>query len=219
MPLRDGANHGANLDVPARTQWNPRDLFNAYPLWRRGLIFCWQPVEALFTRLYHVTDVNDMFRISPAVWHHGERLNKDGITVLYDGAPVLDLHFQNLTLLQLSNAKDNRALIRGLRDAKRGLTDVAALLRDDERYRDVRALTAFTLIHRGIDLLGFHVEPLPDTSEKRRLQAYMRFLMGMYHPEGFRRLREGRQSLEVKLVWMSREELMAAYGTNNPALR
>jgi hypothetical protein len=149
----------------------------------------------------------------------GERLNKDGITVLYDGAPVLDLHFQNLTLLQLSNAKDNRALIRGLRDAKRGLTDVAALLRDDERYRDVRALTAFTLIHRGIDLLGFHVEPLPDTSEKRRLQAYMRFLMGMYHPEGFRRLREGRQSLELKLVWMSREELLAAYGTNNPARR
>lgn len=206
-------------DVRARLarqeQTDGHRLFAGYPLWRQGLIFCWGAVEAVFTHVYHVVDVNDMFRVSPTVWRHGSRLAPDGHVLLSDGAPVLDLHFQNSTLLALAAPSDHRVLIRGLRDAKTGLSDIARLLQEDAAYQQIQGIAAFTLIHRGIDLLGFHVETLPDTREKRRLQAYMRFLMGMYHPEGFRRLRQGRKSMALKLVWISREELLARYAAND----
>jgi hypothetical protein len=46
----------------------------------------------------------------------------------------------------------------------------------------------------------------------RRTERYLQFLMGLYHPDGFRRLREGRRDLRAKLVWMTREEVLQQYG-------
>ncbi len=187
-------------------------LFGHYPWPRRIMISIWNAVEWAFSKLYRVESVNRIFRISPTVWRHGRRLDEQGSVVVDDGAKAIDLHFQNETLITFSAANDPRALVKALRTAKDGFRDLARILQSDPKYQDVQVACAMTLMNRGIEMLGFHVEDLPDTAEKRRLQWYMRFLMGLYHPEGFSRLKQGRQPLELKLVWMTKEEIVKLYG-------
>jgi peptidoglycan-N-acetylglucosamine deacetylase len=190
-----------------------KSLYSRYPLLRRWLIVLWRIVEFGFTKLYHIESVNRIFRIAPTTWRFGTRTNDEGEVVVTNGTKALDLHFQNDTLITFSSADDHRALIRGLRMAKEGFQDIAKLLQYDPNYQDVQVAVAITLMNRGIEMLGFHVEDLPETRTKKRLQRYMRFLMGMYHPEGFARLKQGRQALEVKLVWMTRDEIVKLYGS------
>ncbi|KPV42810.1 polysaccharide deacetylase family protein [Alicyclobacillus ferrooxydans] len=189
-----------------------RSLYRGYPLWRRMLIGVWAVVELAFARMYHVQGVNEIFRIGPMVWHHGPRVGDDSTVMVREGAPGLDLHFRNETLIAISSAADQRSLVRGLRQVKEGLRDIARMIVYHPGFQNIEVVAAPTLMNRGIEMLGFHVEDLPKTKENRRLQRYMKFLMGMYHPEGFRRLREGTRELEIKLVWMSREELFERTG-------
>ncbi len=187
--------------------------YTGYPIARRILITIWQVVEVIFTKMYHVLTINAIFRISPANWHHGIREDKaSGCVIIRDGAKVIDLHFQNETLITISSANDNRALVKMLRMVKTGLCDLARVLQFHPDYKDAEVIMAMTLMNRGIEMLGFHVEELEESKEKKRLQSYMRFLMGMYHPEGFKRLKEGSQTLSLKLVWMTKEELLERYG-------
>ncbi|GMA50921.1 polysaccharide deacetylase familiy protein [Alicyclobacillus contaminans] len=192
-----------------------QSLYSHYPTARRALIRLWTIVEFAFRTLYRIEPVNRIFRVSPTVWTHGTRTDANGEVIVQDGDAALELHFQNETLITISGARDNRALIRGLRGAKEGFRDIAQLLRHDPRYQNVRAIVAPTLMNRGVDLLGFHIEELPDNRGNRWVQGYMRFLLGLYHPDGFARLKEGRQSLEMKLIWMSREEVLNLYGRDD----
>jgi peptidoglycan/xylan/chitin deacetylase (PgdA/CDA1 family) len=190
-----------------------RQLFAHYPWYRKLWISLWEIVEVTFARYYHVEPLNTMFRFSPAKWDHGSRLDPDtGMEQIHDGAQAIDLHFRNDTAVTLSASHDNRALVRGLRLVKQGFGDLARVLEHDPKYHDVQVVVATTLMNRGMEMLGFHVEGLPDTRKTRRLQRYMRFLMGLYHPEGFSRLHHGRHNLELKLIWMTRDELIARYG-------
>lgn len=188
-------------------------VYRDFPRARRVLLLIWSMVEYIFTRLYRVHTQNAMFRVSRAKWHHGKRLDPAGLPLLQDGDDTLDIHFRNDTLIALSsNSANNRAVIRSLKLAKDGLKDIARILQFHPIYSQFQAIASVTLMNRGIEMLGFHVEPLPQTFETKRLQLYMQFLMAMYHPEGFRRLHQGRQTLTLKLVWMSREEVIARYG-------
>lgn len=184
-----------------------------FPLWRRILIFTWQVVEFSFTKIYHVLTIDAMFRISPSVWRHGVRHNEgSSVSIIKDGTKAIDLHFQNETLISVSSANDNRAPVKILRMVKEGLRNIARVLETHPDYADVQVIMALTLMNRGIEMLGFHVEELPKAKEKKHIESYMRFLLGMYHPEGFKRLRQGSQSLSLKLVWMTRDELIERYG-------
>jgi len=188
-------------------------VYDRYPFGRRVLITLWQLVEMWFARTYHVLIVNAIFRVHKTHWEHGERRDLDtGQILIRNSAPAIDLHFHNDTLVAVSGANDNRALIRVLRMTRHGFQDIARLLMYHPAYQDTEVVAAVTLMNRGIELLGFHVEDLPNTFRKRWLQLYMRFLLGMYHPEGFRRLHQGHRSLTLKLVWMSRQELLDLYG-------
>lgn len=189
-----------------------RSMLSSYPWFRKRLIQFWYIVELTIARLYHIQPVNEMFRVSPANWHHGERVDETGRPVMMNGWAALDLHIQNETVITLSTPNDNRGLVKALRLTKNGFRDLARMLQYDERYASVHVVMAVTLMNRGMEMLGFHVEELPNNSEKRRLQRYMQFLMGFYHPEGFKRLKYGRQALELRLIWMSREEMLTRYG-------
>lgn len=190
-----------------------RDTFLGYPLMRRLLIHCWTLVEVTFARLYHIQGVNEMFRVSSARWTHGTRVDQStGQVLMQDGLPTLDLHIQNESVIAVSATDDNRALIRALRLTKEGFKDLARMLQHDGKLANVRAVMATTLMNRGMEMLGFHVEDLPDTPQKRQLKRHMYFLMGLYHPEGFRRLKQGHKALEVRLIWMTREEMIERYG-------
>jgi peptidoglycan-N-acetylglucosamine deacetylase len=203
-------------EIEAKAQeWKQRvlDLLATYSRVRRILIRCWSLVEWVFARYYKIQGMNEMFRISPACWRFGTRTDENsGKVIVANGSKVIDLHFQNQSVITISAANDNRAVIRGLRMAKEGFQEVARVVQFDERYADVQAVMAVTLMNRGMEMLGFHVEDIPDGLTKRRLQAYMHFLLGFYHPEGFSRLKHGRHQLDLRLIWMSRDEMISRYG-------
>jgi len=187
-------------------------LYRGYPSPRRILIRMWQIVEITFAWIYRVIPVDSFFRMSPTRWTYGNRIFAETGELLTDGSRCIDLHFQNEVMVSLSSERDNRALLRGLRMVRMGLRDLASILEFHPDYQDVQAICAVTLINRGIEALGFHVEDLPETVRRRRLERYTRFLMGLYHPDGFSRLQQGTQALRLRLVWMSRAELLRMYG-------
>lgn len=203
------------LDVAQQSKHQKPPLYQGYPIFRRGLIALWQVVEFWFAKQYRVLPLNAIFRVSRSTWRFGSRdLTQTATTEvgqIADGSASVDLHFQNNTLVAISNENDNRALIRALRLTKSGLVDVGRVLLYHPDYQDVQVIAAVTLMNRGLEMLGFHVEDLPKTSENTRLERYMRFLMGMYHPEGFRRLGKGTKRPTLKLVWMTKEELLLRY--------
>jgi peptidoglycan-N-acetylglucosamine deacetylase len=192
-------------------------VYQNYPFFRRLLISIWTVVEYAFEKQYHVHPLNSLFRVSLTQWHYGPRRplpirdSSDVTSPIHDGQIAIDLHFQNETLLSFSTTEDDRAALRLLRITKAELADVGRVMMHHPDYRQANLIASVTLMNRGIEMLGFHVEDLPDSAEKRRLERYMKFLMGLYHPEGFRRLQKGRKPPTLKLVWMTREELLARY--------
>ncbi|MCL6598379.1 MAG: polysaccharide deacetylase family protein [Alicyclobacillus macrosporangiidus] len=198
--------------IRQRREAESRSLHARYPWSRRLLIRLWRVIEYLFTIVHHVRDVNSVFRFGLVRWWLGERRDADGRVVVRDGAIALDIHFQNDSVITFAT-ENPRVLLRGLREAREGFHDIALTLMHDPRYRDVEVVFAITLINKGMDMLGFHIEDLPPTFTNRFLMAYMSFLLGMHHPEGFSRLRRGAQPLEMRLMWMTREELFERYGS------
>lgn len=185
--------------------------FSAYPLSRRILIRVWNIVEVWFAFHYRIRPLNEIFRIGQSEWRYGQRMDAAGQITIQDGAKGLELHFQNETLIALSQANTNRAMVQGLKMTKQGLTDIARILLYHPDYQHIEVLQAVTLMNRGIELLGFHVEELPNQATTRRLEEYSRFLMGLYHPQGFRRLKQGTHEMSLKLVWMTKTELLTRY--------
>jgi peptidoglycan-N-acetylglucosamine deacetylase len=187
--------------------------YQNYPLFRRCLIHVWSIVEWAFARVLRIVPVNQIFRISPITWRFGDRVDAEsGKLIVRDGAKAMDIHFQNDTLMAISNEGDNKALVRALKLTRNGLKDLARLVEHHPQYQDVEVFCAVTLMNKGIEMLGFHVEELPSSTQRRLIESYLRFLMGMYHPEGFARLREGTRSLTLKLVWMTKDEVIQRYG-------
>ncbi|MBX5436392.1 MAG: polysaccharide deacetylase family protein, partial [Alicyclobacillaceae bacterium] len=189
-----------------------------YPVPRRWVVDFWALIEWGFTVVLRIRPVDAMFRVCPAVWRHGRRRDaRTGQLLVDDGNAALDLHIQNDTVTALSTETDHRALVTVLRYTRDGLRNLARLLANHPDYGHVRVIMAKTLMNRGLELLGFHVEDVPRTWGTRIDEAYLRFLLGLYHPAGFRRLRQGLQPTKLKLVWITREELLALYGPGQDA--
>ncbi len=185
--------------------------FAPYPLWRRVLIRVWKIVEFFFDKAYRVLSVNALLRVGPARWEHGDKILAHPSVAVHDGCKALDIHFQSETLMSI-NPDDAKSLVKGLRLLKSSFKDVARLLQYHPDFCDVEVVMAHTLMSKGIELLGFQVEELPRSLSTRALQIYMRFLMGLYHKDGFQRLGHGHKDMSMKLVWMTRDELIRRYG-------
>ncbi|OPG16734.1 hypothetical protein B2M26_05065 [Ferroacidibacillus organovorans] len=172
-----------------------------HPLWR-----VW---EKLFDRLYSVYPMSRMFRLSLVSWRLGPRPEAG----LIDGVKVVEIHLQNLAVQELQRVKPvERMAIRGLREVRDSLHDVALALLYDKRFQEGQAIFGMTMIHRGMENLGFHVEDIPDTLLNRWIKFLLSLIMSLYHPEGRKRFTHGLEAMHPRLMWMSREELITRYG-------
>ncbi|MCL6636938.1 MAG: polysaccharide deacetylase family protein [Alicyclobacillus sp.] len=209
----------AQLKADHQAQW--QRLYAGCPGYVRLLRGLWQGVDKVFDWVYRVEPVNTLFRVGIRSWRWGVRRDEGGACVLRSGDRVLELHFQNDSVIAFAQPDGGlRGMAQGLRAARAAFQDLAQLLQVHPRYRQLAGVMAITLMHRGMAGLGFHVEDLPPSRANAWLQRYLRFLLGLHHPAGFPRLRQGRHSggnLEPKLIWMSRAELLARYNPASPA--
>ncbi|MCY0876638.1 MAG: polysaccharide deacetylase family protein [Firmicutes bacterium] len=132
--------------------------------------------------------------------------------ILENGMPLVELHLQNLALQELLKVSPpEKMAIRGLREARDSLRQVALSMVFDERFNQAQGVWGMTMIHRGMENLGFHVEDVPPTLFNRWVTLVLTWIMILYHPQGRSRLRQGLEEMHPRLMWMTREELLSRY--------
>lgn len=170
----------------------------------------WNTWEAIFDRLYDVDDLgeNALFRINRGIYKGGDISLHDG-RVLTKGTLFAEVHFKNDRLGRLGP-------IRGLRDFKNSMELLARYIQDHKKYGDIEFFMGTTVLARPAEALGFHAVDLPPGLGRWWAKLYRYWLLLIYHPEGGHRL-ASRQRLEVRLTYITRQELLSRYGTDKPS--
>lgn len=134
-------------------------------------------------------------------------------TVVCSGDLTLELHFRREALAPLMRDGDPARMGLGLiRLGDRDIPKLALALERERRFREVRALHALTLFHRGVARWGFEVMPVREPWVERWFTWWHRLLMARDHAQGGAHVRENREKLVTRHVWVSREELIRLYG-------
>ncbi|MDR7495355.1 MAG: polysaccharide deacetylase family protein [Armatimonadota bacterium] len=168
----------------------------------------WEAYERAWARAYRLEPVGDEGVITAGLApHRGPAVTLRDGTVVARGDVVAEVHYNRHFLRRLHlQVTDRRRAVALIRASEGALRDLAALVATDPRYRAVRALRATSLFWEGAQYLGFEIMPMESAQAQRVLGWYLRTLMARDHPQGRRRL-EGR-TLEPRILWMSREELL-----------
>lgn len=195
----------------------------------------WSIWECVFDRLNHVYAMSRIFRMSVVPWRFGPRYTEitqehstDRTTrqlvsgrsqvaatrepLIRTGTPMIEVHLQNVALQELVHiTSQEKMAVRALRELRTSLDDVARAMIFDDRFRHTEGIFGVTLLNRGFDKLGFHIEPVEQTLLNRWIGVLLRSIMILNHPEGRRRFDSGFDELQPRLVWMDRHTLLERY--------
>lgn len=176
----------------------------------------WGVYDWAIRKLSGIRDLREgkssFYRIAFRRYRGKDWLMPDG-SVLKAGETYLELHINNEHLLASigENVKVERAALIALREVRSELPLVATLLNKDNRYRQIKVLLAITLLHRGTERLGFTAYDMPQGPLRTLIGWYERWLLGLYHPGGFKKLGAYRDKLVPKYIVMTRQDLMQRY--------
>lgn len=132
----------------------------------------------------------------------------DGVE-LQAGDPMGEIHFGNVALSRFS--RQSTGALRAFHAVLKGLGDLAAVVAENPKYREVRAVGGVTLLDAAgaIERLGFERVAVKGW-QKWWLWIYLIVLMAVYHEAGWSTLRRfGR--LEPVLVLMSARSFLSRY--------
>jgi hypothetical protein len=136
-------------------------------------------------------------------------------TVIDAGERIGVLHLNNDRVVTLH--ADGGPVAVGLgfrRQVLASLRVLAAFSQHGGPLADVRAFCATTIFHRGLKRLGFETAA-EGLAWSVLVAAYQRSLLSSLHPRGA--LRSHRAAyIRAELLWMSREKLLAGYGSAVP---
>jgi hypothetical protein len=130
------------------------------------------------------------------------------------GTPIGVLHLDNRRALALHGGGRHPCAI-GFEFRRLFLTSLRSLgaqAVDRGPLAPLLAYSATTLFHRRLPLLGFAPAAGDRSIWRHLVTLYGRALLSSLHPTGVARLRRGTQR-EVRRLWISREALLARFGT------
>lgn len=144
---------------------------------------------------------------------HRELRTPDGEVLLRRGDLVIELHIDSrLIAAQTSGASAHQRVLALRRDMLKGMRNLAALVRTDPRFAEVRGLWGLTLLYGPMSHYGFAVVDLAPGLWQWLSTRYMRLLLAAYHPDGEERL-AGREEKQVaKEIFLGREALLHRFG-------
>jgi peptidoglycan/xylan/chitin deacetylase (PgdA/CDA1 family) len=142
--------------------------------------------------------------------HHGSDWTLYNGNMLKSGEPYLDLHANNDRFLALidENTSVERSAIIAMREMLHNLPRLAEFLQSDKRVEKVNIIMGITLLHRGLGRIGFTIVDMKPGISKTLIGWYERWLLGIYHPGGFKKQKSYREKLSPKYVIITRQELM-----------
>jgi len=176
----------------------------------------WGVYDWAIRKLSGIRDLREgkssFFRIALRRYRGKDWPMPDG-SVLKAGETYMELHINNERLLDTigDNVKVERTALIALREVRSELPVIARLLELDNRYRHIKALLAITLLHRGTEHLGFTAYDMPKGPLRTLISWYERWMLGLYHPGGFKKLGAYRDKLVPKYIVMTRQDLMQRY--------
>lgn len=214
--------HPVELDPPAdpSARRQPKRIWSLLRVgWAKGgravgVLSVWLLVERLSTWLQRIRPVRSQAMLRFALTrHHGARLVLKDATVIERGDPIIELHFDNHRLVELTKTGTSPWPLLQLARA-----DLAAL---EKRLSsggpgEIRALHGVTLFAPAGYRLGFEVGPLPRTWRLALERFFMAGLVILYNPAGWRAAGHHATRWPGEL-WMSRATLERRYGSGQGA--
>ncbi|MDR5683474.1 MAG: hypothetical protein QN163_05545 [Armatimonadota bacterium] len=147
--------------------------------------------------------------------HRGRPVVVGDGTVVRPGDPIGEIHIDNMVVAdyhrQTSDPRRLGLLFgRGMAEALRLL---ASYLKANPDRRIV-AVHAVSLYWEGSERLGFEIRPIRSWWARWAANAWLKFLLWYYHPEGVRRSRGRERLREPREAWMSFQRLMERHGSD-----
>lgn len=185
-----------------------------------GLLEAWRIWDFIYqhiTRIEYVDKTNgNIFRVVFCKYNGPTLKTRDGIEI-NDGDPIVKLHIYNWKLTNsLKGIKSEARLgLKTLKIVRDSLPQLAVYVEEHSKGKNVKAIIGTTFLHRGVNGLGFDVEQVPDTLKFKWKNFYLKFLLSLIHPNGAKRLKTGTEELNLKRVYMSRNQLLNRYSISS----
>lgn len=178
-------------------------------LWRY-----WDWIYQRCTRLQYVEKGNNIFRIVQ-LRYRGESLVTTDNRTIQHGDLILKIHIHNYYFATLCRGiKDELRLALLLRrHIMLSLPKLAAHLEKMENKEHIKGIVGTTMLHKGVEPIGFSISDVPMSGWFRCKRWYLRLMLRIVHPEGKRRVQRWNQEMPLKRVYMSKETLLERYGS------
>lgn len=179
-----------------------------------GVLSVWVFVEHLINRLHRVRPVRPQAMLRYALERHrGERVVLHDATVIANGDPIVELHFDNRRLVELTRAGTSPWPLFQL--ARGDLVELEKML-SSGTLGDVKALHGMTLFAPAGTRLGFEVHTLPRIWRFRLERFFMAGLVMLYNPAGWGAAVRQADRWPGE-IWMGRATLTHRYGHESTA--
>jgi hypothetical protein len=149
--------------------------------------------------------------------HLGRPFAVDGVCVRrFD--PVIEIHMNNKFLAQVMREQDSVVSLaaRLVKEARRSLPALANCVAA-QKYQKVKILYGTTLIHRGVERFGFSTHPIQSPTTRRFLAWYLCNILRMANPNAYVLSKSQPDIFNPKIVAISKQRLIQAYGGNRAA--
>ncbi|WP_018130403.1 YkoP family protein [Effusibacillus pohliae] len=182
----------------------------------RWLLAGWRAVDVVYRncRRFDFADYqgDNLFRVIVKPYNGPDV--RVGEKWLRKGDRVGELHLYNYRLLNIVSVMTSEVQMGlvALREVRKSLPLLADFLKRSPQGRAIEALVGITILHRGAASLGFSVFDLEDSWYKRVKTFYMRLMLRICHPIGYRRYAEKGEHPSPKRVVMMRDTFFRKYG-------
>lgn len=173
----------------------------------------WDEIYQRCTRLKYIEKGNNIFRIVPLRYRGESLVTTDG-QFIHDGDLIVKIHIHNYYFATLcKGVKDEfRVALLLRRHIMLSLPKLARYLQAMEEREEIKGIVGTTMLHKGVQPLGFSISDVPMTWFFRYKRWYLRLLLRIVHPDGKKRVQTWNQEMPLKRVYMSKDLLLDRYG-------
>ncbi|QRG66095.1 YkoP family protein [Brevibacillus choshinensis] len=174
----------------------------------------WDDVYQRCTRLKYIEKGANIFRVVP-LRYRGETLVTSDNQTIFNGDLIVKIHIHNYYFATLcKGVKDDlRVALLLRRQIMVSLPKLAAYLESMPERERIKGIVGTTMLHKGVQPLGFSISDVPMNWFFRYKRWYLRLLLRIVHPDGKKRVQTWNHEMPLKRVYMSKEALLKRYGT------
>lgn len=180
-----------------------------------GILSLWRIWDTIYqncTRLTYIEKGRNIFRVV-LLRYRGEKLITDSNNKIEQGDLILKIHIHNYLFAHHCKGvkNDTRMILLLRRHILNSLPQLAAYLATHPKVDEIKGIVGTTMLHKGIEPIGFSISDVPMNWFFRYKRWYLRLMLRIIHPDGMRRMETFDRNLPLKRVFMSKDELFQRY--------